>query len=477
MRTTTVAEGVEAALPLSASHHPVLTAEAVAFVTGLHEAFEPRRQELLQRRRERQGLLDAGGRLGFLPETAAIREGHWRVAPPPADLADRRVEITGPPERKLMINALNSGAKVFMADFEDSLSPTWANVLDGQANVMDAVRGTLSHVNAEGRLYAVRPDPATLVVRPRGLHLDEAGLKVHGVPVAASLFDFGLFAFHNAKTLLFHGSGPYLYLAKMESHLEARLWADVFRHAEASLGIPENSIRATVLIETLPAAFEMEEILHELRERSPALNAGRWDYLFSAIKTLRAKPGVLPDRADCAMTTPFLWAYTQRLVQACHKRGAYAIGGMSAYVPDRRDAARNEAALAKVRDDKTREAGQGFDGAWVAHPGLVPVAMAAFKESLGERTNQLAVHRDEATVGAADLLFHHVPSAAVTEAGLRANVRVCLAYLSAWLGGQGAVAIDSLMEDTATAEIARTQVWQWVRQGVVFEDARTVTPE
>ena len=477
-QTVVLAPGVEAARAAHPDHEPILTAQAVAFLSDLHRAFGERRLALLMRRRERQAALDAGGKLGFLPETAAVREGLWRVAAPPADLMDRRVEITGPPERKMMINALNSGAKVYMADFEDSLSPTWANLLSGQANLMDAVRGRLTHVNPEGRLYAVRPDPATLVVRPRGLHLDEDRIQVEGAPLAASLFDFGLFAFHNAKTLLFHGSAPYFYLPKLESHLEARWWDEVFAYTERHLGLPANCIRATVLIETLPAAFEMEEILYELRERSPALNAGRWDFLFSTIKTMRAKGGfVLPDRSECRMTVPFLWAYTQLLVQSCHKRGAYAIGGMAAYVPDRRDAVRNDLALARVRDDKVREAADGFDGTWVAHPGLVPVALDAFQQRMGDRINQLQVRKDGATIGAGDLLYHHVPGASVTEAGLRANVRVSLLYLASWLGGTGCVAIDSLMEDTATAEISRTQIWNWVRQGVVLEDARTVTPE
>jgi malate synthase len=470
--------GWETARPVRPEHETLLSPDCLAFLASLHEAFEGRRQELLRTRKRRQARLESGARLAFLPETEAIRSAAWRVTSPPADLADRRVEITGPPERKMMINALNSGAKVYMADFEDSMSPTWANLLDGQANVRDAVRGALSFTGPDGRLYAVRPDPATLVVRPRGLHLDEPRMRVGGRPLAASLFDFGLFVHHNARTLVFHGSAPYVYLAKLESHLEARWWGDVFAAAERLLGLPENTIRPTVLVETLPAAFEMEEILFELRHRSPALNAGRWDYLFSTIKANRARPGfVLPDRADCRMTAPFLWAYTHLLVATCHRRGAYAIGGMAAYVPDRRDPQRNEAALAKVRADKEREAADGFDGTWVAHPDLVPVALACFDARMAGRTNQLDVRRDDVAVGPADLLYLHVPGASVTEAGLRSNIRVTLVYLAAWLSGKGCIAIDSLMEDTATAEIARSQVWQWVRQGVVLEDARTVTPD
>ena len=479
MRTiaVTVAPGVEAAPMVRPAHDSILTPQALAFVGELQRRFGPRRRELLQARQRRQEAIDAGATLGFLPQTEAIRNGSWRVSPPPPDLADRRVEITGPPDRKMMVNALNSGAKVYMADFEDSLSPTWANLLDGQANVADAVRGRLSHVAPDGRLYAVGPHPATLVVRPRGLHLDEPGLRVDGEAVAASLFDAGLFLVHNARTLLFHGSGPYLYLPKLQSHLEARWWNEALLAAEERLGIPPHSTKVTVLIETLPAAFEMEEILYELRDRSPALNAGRWDYLFSCIKTFRARANfVLPDRADCRMTAPFLWAYTRRLVATCHKRGAYAIGGMSAYVPDRRDPGRNERALAQVRADKEREAAEGFDGTWVAHPGLVPVALDAFTARMGERTNQLGIH-PELPGGPGDLLYMHVPGGSCTEAGLRASIRVSLAYMASWLGGVGCVAIDSLMEDAATAEIARSQVWQWVRQGVVLEDARTVTRE
>ncbi len=478
MQTPTLISQPSVSLRSARRQDEVLTSEALEFLAKLHANFEPRRRDLLETRKVRQAAIDAGQHPGFLPGTQDIRDATWRVLPPPADLVDRRVEITGPVDRKMMINALNSGAKVFMADFEDALSPTWDNVISGQANLQDAVRGKLSLEGPGGRRYEVGPAPATLVVRPRGLHLGEPRVQIEGDAMSASLFDFGLFAFHNAKHLLFHGSGPYLYLPKLESHLEARLWCDVFTFTEEELQVPPNSFRATVLIETLPAVFEMDEILYELRDRSPALNAGRWDYLFSTVKTLRNQPGfVLPDRADITMKTPFMWAYTQLLVQTCHRRGAYAIGGMAAYIPSRRDPERNDVALAKVREDKVREADEGFDGTWVAHPDLVPVAAGVFDARLGTRTNQVHEHRNGVTVGPADLLFHHLPSAAVTEAGVRSNVRVSLAYLANWLAGTGAVAIDSLMEDTATAEIARTQVWQWVRQGVVLENARTVNAE
>jgi malate synthase len=478
MKSTTLSPRIEVARPATRRQSSILDGDALEFLGQLHAAFEPRRRGLLARRRARQAAIDAGATLDFLAETQEIRDGTWHVAPPPPDLADRRVEITGPTECKMMINALNSDAKVYMADFEDATAPTWPNLLEGQANLRDAVRGTLAHDSPDGRRYEVGPDPATLVVRPRGWHLDERHARVQGGILSGSLFDFGLFAFHNATVLRARGSGPYVYLPKMESHLEARLWNDVFAFTEDRLRLGRNSIRATVLIETLPAAFEMEEILYELRARSPALNAGRWDYLFSAIKTFRNRPGfVLPDRADIPMTTPFLWAYTQLLVKTCHQRGAYAIGGMAAFVPNRKDATRSQIAIGKVRDDKLREAREGFDGTWVAHPDLVPVALDAFAETMGERGNQLDRPHDDVRVGAPELLYMQMPGAAVTEAGLRANVRVSLAYLASWLDGKGSLAIDSLMEDTATAEIARAQVWQWVRQGVVLEDCTTLTPD
>jgi malate synthase len=455
----------------------LLSAEAVEFLVELNQRFDDRRRALLHARELRQARIDAGRAPTFLPETKAVREASWTVSAPPADLRNRRVEITGPTDRKMMINALNSGAQVFMADFEDANVPTWRNLLEGQANLYDAARGKLSVDTPDGRHYEVGPDCAALVVRPRGWHLDEVHLEVGGRATSASLFDFGLHAFHNARELLRHGRGPYFYLPKMESHLEARLWNDAFAFTEDWLNLGPNAIRATVLIETLPAAFEMDEILYELRSRSVALNAGRWDYIFSVIKTFRSRPRfVLPDRTELTMNAPFMWSYAELLVKTCHARGAYAIGGMAAYVPDRRDEARNRIALGHVRKDKLREAGQGFDGTWVAHPDLVPVAAEAFGEIMGDAPHQLSRLRRNVRVDAANLLYMDLPSCAVTEAGLRSNLRVSIAYLAAWLDGVGAVAIDSLMEDTATAEIARAQVWQWLRQGVVLEDGKTITP-
>jgi malate synthase len=452
---------------LGPAEEDVLTPEALAFVALLQRELGPRRTELLERRHERQAQLDAGVAPNFLEETRAIREGEWQVAPPPRDLLDRRVEITGPVERKMMINALNSGARVFMADFEDACSPTWGNVLDGQRNLSDAVRGTISLETAE-KQYTLNDEVATLVVRPRGWHLPERHLLVDGEPISASLFDFGLACFHNAQELLERGSGPYFYLAKLESHLEARLWNDAFVLAEEELGLPPASIRATVLIETVLAAFEMEEILWELRERSTGLNAGRWDYIFSVIKKLGA---VLPDRAQVTMTVPFMRAYTELLVATCHRRGAHAIGGMAAFIPSRKDSEVNEIALAKVREDKVRESGDGFDGTWVAHPDLVPVATEVFDSVLGDRPNQLERQRDDVAVEAEQLIDFTVPDGQVTEEGLRTNVSVGVRYLDAWLQGTGAAAIDNLMEDTATAEISRAQVWSWVHASR-FDEAR-----
>ncbi|MHB8633609.1 MAG: malate synthase A [Thermoplasmatota archaeon] len=467
---------LETVAPVHDRHHSYLLAEApLAFLASLEARFGVRRRELLEARRARQAAIDAGAALGFLPATRALRDAEWRVTPPPLDLRDRRVEITGPPDRKRMIHALNSGARVFMADFEDALAPTWPNLIEGQANLVDAVCGHLTFTSPEGRRYQVGPRPATLVIRPRGWHLEERHVRADGRPMSASLFDFGLYAFHNARILASHGSGVYVYLPKMESHLEARLWNEVFRFTESALELAPNSIRPSILIETLPAAFEMDEILWEFKDRSPALNAGRWDYLFSAIKTLRSRPIVLPDRNDVTMRAPFLWAYSQLLVRTCHRRGAWAIGGMAALIPDRRDAARNARALEAVRQEKRREASEGFDGTWVAHPDLVGVALGAFDEHLGGRTEQLDVVRPDLKVGAAELLYLDFPHAAATAAGLRANVRVALTYLAHWLSGTGAVAIDGRMEDTATAEIARAQVWQWVNRGVVLDDGRTVT--
>ena len=446
----------------------VLTAEAVAFVADLQRRFGRLRIDLLQRRQERQAELDAGVRLDFLPATREVRDGDWTVAPTPADFDDRRVEITGPAEPKMMINALNSGARVFMADLEDALSPTWANVVGGQAALMDAVRGTLTFESPEGKSYRLGDRVAQLVVRPRGWHLVESHLMVDGAPVSASLFDAGLYLFHNGAERVARGSGPYLYLPKLESHHEARLWNDVFVYAQEALGVPRGSVRATVLIETITAAFEMDEILYELREHAAGLNAGRWDYLFSAIKRFRAAPWLeTPDRAELTMTVPFMRAYTELLVRTCHRRGAHAIGGMAAFIPNRRDPAVTETALARVRADKERESADGFDGTWVAHPDLVPVAGEIFDGVLGPAPNQKGRLRDEVRVTAEQLTDLRVEGGAATEGGIRANVRVALAYLDAWLQGTGAAAIDNLMEDAATAEIARSQLWLWRTRGVL----------
>jgi malate synthase len=451
----------------------ILTTDAIAFLADLQRHFGPLRVELLERRHERQVELDSGVRPDFLVATREVREAAWTVAPPPPDLDDRRVEITGPAEPKMLINALNSGARVFMADFEDALSPTWANVIGGQAALIDAVRRTLTFESPEGKAYRLAEKTATLVIRPRGWHLVESGMLVDGVPISASLFDFGLYLFHNGVESLRRGSGPYFYLPKLESHHEARLWNEVFVHGQTTLGIARGSIRATVLIETILAAFEMDEILYELREHSAGLNAGRWDYLFSGIKKLRTWPELaVPDRAQLTMTVPFMRAYTELLVRTCHRRGAHAIGGMAAFIPNRRDPAVTETALAKVRDDKERESRDGFDGTWVAHPDLVPLATEIFDGVLGSAPNQKGRLREEVLVTADQLLDLRVPGGAVTEAGIRANVRVTLAYLDSWLRGVGAAAIDNLMEDAATAEISRSQLWHWRTRGVALADGR-----
>jgi malate synthase len=449
---------VEGAGPRRAAE--VLTPEAVAFVVKLEERFGPRRLELLEGRSARRERIAAGELPGFLPSTREVREGDWTIEPVPAGLRDRRVEITGPTDRKMVINALNSGAQMFMADFEDANAPTWANMVDGQANLTDAIERTIE-LDTPEKTYRLADETATLLVRPRGWHLPERHLAVDGEPVSASLFDFGLFVFHNGQRLLDRGAGPWLYLPKLESHLEARLWNEVFSCAEDTLGLPRGSIRATVLIETVLAAFEMDEILWELREHAAGLNAGRWDYMFSTIKTFRERPEfVLPDRNAVTMTAPFMRAYTELLVQTCHRRGAHAMGGMAAFIPSRRDAELNERALAKVREDKRREAGDGFDGTWVAHPDLVPIALAEF-----ERPNQLDRLREEVSISEAQLLDVASTPGEVTQEGLSNDVAVALRYLTAWLGGTGAVGIFNLMEDVATAEIARSQVWQWVRDG------------
>jgi len=453
----------------------ILNSEAHAFLSKLAAKFEPRRRELLERRRAVQEKLDVGWKPDVLPETADVRERKWRVAPIPKDLEDRRVEITGPVERKMIINALNSGANVFMADFEDSNSPTWSNNIEGQQNLRDAVRGTIDYTSPEGKQYNLEPKPATLVVRPRGWHLDEKHFRIDGLPISASLFDFGLYFFHNARALMEKGTGPYFYLPKMESHLEARLWNDVFLFAQNELGIPRGTIRATVLIETIMAAFEMDEILYELREHSSGLNCGRWDYIFSFIKKFRAHPEfVLPDRSLVTMQCHFLASYVELLIQTCHRRGIHAMGGMAAQIPIRNDAAANDEALDKVRKDKLREVQAGHDGTWVAHPGLVPIGKEIFDKYMPE-ANQIAKPRTDRPVSARDLL--EVPKGEITEKGLRWNIDVGLQYVWSWLRGNGCVPIYNLMEDAATAEISRAQVWQWVRHGARMSDGKTVTAE
>jgi malate synthase len=456
---------VPVATATDAATERILTPEALDFVAELHRRFDGRRRELLAARAERRERIEAGEVPQFLRETAEIREGDWTIEPVPPDLRDRRVEITGPTDRKMVINALNSGARMFMADFEDANSPTWSNMVDGQANLIDAIERTIELKTPE-KDYRLSDEVATLLVRPRGLHLPEKHVDVENGPLSGAFFDFGLYLFHNGRRSLERGTGPYLYLPKLESHLEARLWNDVFTFTEQTLHLPHGSIKATVLIETILAAFEMDEILWELREHAAGLNAGRWDYLFSVIKTFRSRPEfVLPDRNSVTMTAPFMRAYAQLLVKTCHRRGAHAMGGMAAFIPSRRDPELNERALNKVREDKVREAGDGFDGTWVAHPDLVPAATAEFDRVLGDRPNQLERQRADVTVDAADLLEVASTPGAVTEEGLRNNVSVGLRYLTSWLDGAGAAAISNLMEDAATAEIARAQVWQWVRHG------------
>jgi len=465
------ARGVERLGQTGDADARVLTPEALAFVAELHHEFNPTRLELLAARAERQERIEAGELPDFLEATREIRaDADWRVAPAPEDLLDRRVEITGPVDRKMVINALNSGARMFMADFEDSNSPTWRNCVDGQANLADAVDRTIS-LDAGGKHYSLGDEVATLLVRPRGWHLDEKHLLVDGEPISASLFDFGLYLFHCGRRQIEAGSGPYFYLPKLESHLEARLWNDVFLSVQERLSIPSGTIRATVLIETILAAFEMDEILYELREHSAGLNAGRWDYMFSIIKKFRDRAEfVLPDRPLVTMTVPFMRVYTELLVKTCHRRGAHAIGGMAAFIPSRRDPEVNEVALTKVREDKLREAGDGFDGTWVAHPDLVPVATAVFDDVLGERPNQLDRQRDDVRVEAADLLNVAATPGGVSEDGVRLNVSVGIQYIASWLNGVGAAAINNLMEDAATAEISRSQIWQWLRHGRVSRD-------
>ncbi|WCK55219.1 malate synthase A [Aneurinibacillus sp. Ricciae_BoGa-3] len=475
-RTTDVA-GVEVLETISESYADILTPEALAMIAKLQRAFNSRRISLLERREERQKEIDAGKMPDFLPETEHIRNSDWTIGLLPLDLQDRRVEITGPAgDRKMVINALNSGAKMFMADFEDANSPTWSNTIEGQINLRDAIRRTIRFVNPEGKQYSLNENMATIIVRPRGWHLEEKNVLIDGEPVSGSLFDFGLYFYHNAEILLQNGSGPYFYLPKMESHLEARLWNDVFVMAQNELVIPQGTIKATVLIETILASFEMDEILYELREHSAGLNCGRWDYIFSYIKKFRNQPDViLPDRASVTMTVPFMDAYTQLTIKTCHRRNAPAIGGMAAQIPIKGDPAANEEAFNKVRLDKEREARNGHDGTWVAHPGLVPVAMEVF-DSIMPRPNQIENKREDVQVTAKDLLA--VPKGSITEEGVRTNISVGIQYIEAWLRGYGAVPIFNLMEDAATAEISRAQVWQWIRHPKgILEDGRKVTAQ
>ena len=458
----------------------ILTPEALAFLSDLQRRFGARREELLRRRAERRREVARTGRLDFLPETADVRaDAGWRVAEAPSDLRDRRVEITGPTEAKMLINAWNSGARIHLADFEDANTPTWDNLVEGQRNLIEANERRLAFTSPEGKRYELAERTAVPVVRPRGWHLPEKHLTVDGAPMIGALFDFGLYFFHNARRLIDRGSGPYFYLPKMESHLEARLWSDVFTASEEALDIPHGTVRATVLIETIWAAFEMEEILFELRDHASGLNAGRWDYLFSLIKTFRDQGAeyVLPDRNSITMTVPFMRAYTELLVATCHRRGAFAIGGMAAFIPNRRDPEITEQAVAKVRADKQREADAGYDGTWVAHPDLVPVAMEVFDAVLGDRPNQLDRLRPDVDVTAGQLLDVASTPGEVTEAGLRNNVSVGLRYLSSWLGGNGAAGINNLMEDVATAEIARSQVWQWIANQVKLDTGELVTAD
>jgi malate synthase len=471
-------DGIDVRASVEGRFAEILTPDALAFVRDLQREFGARREEILQRRIECQADLDRGGTLDFLPETRDVRESDWTVEPVPSDLQDRRVEITGPVDRKMIINALNSGARGFMADFEDSNSPTWQNVVGGQVNLVDAIEGTIEFSGPDGREYRLNDQTATLLVRPRGWHLPDHHVLVDGEPVSGSLLDFGLFFFHNARRLLERGSGPYFYLPKLQGHVEARLWNDVFLHAQDALEVPRGTIKATVLIETLPAAFEMDEILWELREHSAGLNAGRWDYMFSIIKSFRNRPDfVLPDRNSVMMTVPFMRAYTELLVKTCHRRGAHAMGGMAAFIPSRRDAEANERAQAKLKADKEREATDGFDGTWVAHPDSVANATAEFDKVLGDRPNQVGRLREDVGVEAGDLLNVGATPGEVTEEGLRNDVNVGIQYISSWLRGNGAAGIYGLMEDAATAEIARSQVWQWIRHGAELEDGRPVTSQ
>lgn len=477
MTTSQLPAGMTITAPITPAYAEILTPEALEFLATLHRRFNTRRLELLARRAERQRAIDAGERPDFLPETAHIRESEWMIAPIPPQIQDRRVEITGPVDRKMIINALNSGAKVFMADFEDANTPTWQNQVEGQINLRDALRRTITYTSPEGKHYALNNNPAILFVRPRGWHLNEKHMLVDGEPIAGAIFDFGLYFFHNAQTAIDVQGGPYFYLPKMESHLEARLWNDIFVLAQELRGIPQGTIKATVLIETILAAFEMDEILYELRNHSAGLNCGRWDYIFSCIKKFRNDPNFcLADRALVTMTTHFMRSYSLLAIKTCHRRGAHAMGGMAAQIPIKNDPVANEAALAKVRADKEREASDGHDGTWVAHPGLVPVAMEVF-DRLMPTPNQINRQRDDLQVTAADLLAFG-PEKPITEQGMRLNINVGIQYLGAWLAGNGCVPVFNLMEDAATAEISRAQIWQWIRSPKgVLEDGRKVTVE
>jgi malate synthase len=465
--------GVEILAPITESHADILSPEALDFIVDLQRTFNVRRRELLNAREKRQTRLDAGERPNFLEETRSIRESQWAVAPVPADIIDRRVEITGPVDRKMIINALNSGARIFMADFEDSSTPTWNNLLDGHINLRDAVRRTITYADpTTGKQYKLNEKVAVLFVRPRGWHLEERHVLVDGEPMSASIFDFGLYFFHNARELVARGSGPYFYLPKMESHLEARLWNDIFIRAQQRIGLPQGTIRGTVLIETILASFEMDEILHELRGHSAGLNCGRWDYIFSFIKKFsNDSRALLPDRAQVTMTTHFMRSYSKLAIKTCHRRNAHAIGGMSAYIPVKSDPVANEKAIAQVRADKEREAGDGHDGTWVAHPGLVPVAQEVF-DRLMPQPNQISKQLPDYNPTAEDLL--RAPEGEVTEAGLKQNVAVGLGYLESWLRGIGCVPLFNLMEDAATAEISRAQLWQWIRHKAKLTDGRVV---
>ncbi len=473
MDTTPNAAGIEVLALVPDSLAPILTPEALGFAASLAREFEDRRRQLLERRVSVQEAINAGELPDFLEETREIREADWQIAPVPRDLQDRRVEITGPVDRKMVINALNSGAKTYMADFEDSHAPTWEATIQGQQNLVDAVRGTITFEGPTGKRYELRDDPAVLIVRPRGWHLPEKHVSVDGRPISGSLFDFALFFYHNARTLIANGSGPYFYLPKLESHLEARLWNDVFKRAQDLLGIPQGTIKATVLIETILAAFETEEILYELKDHMAGLNCGRWDYIFSFIKKFQQRPEYLfPDRAQVTMTRHCMHSYSLQVIKTCHRRGAHAMGGMAAQIPIKTDPALNEAALARVREDKIREASDGHDGTWVAHPGLVAIAMDEFNRAMTE-ANQIHRLREDVAITTADLL--KCPGGTITEAGLRSNISIGVQYMANWLSGNGCVPLYNLMEDAATAEISRTQVWQWVHHPRgILEDGRTV---